>query len=79
MVNLINQKTILIFIGLSMIFLKRLTIYGIDVLTPILASTLVCYTSVYVIRRKEMNALTYITLLVLLIGIILKIYEKRPV
>lgn len=79
MINLLDQKTILLFVGLSILFLNRLTIYGIEILTPLLVFTLVWYTSVYLIKKKEMNALTFITILILLIVIITNIYIKKPV
>ena len=78
MINLLDQKTILLFVGLSILFLNRLTIYGVEILTPVLVFILVWYASVYLIKRKEMNALTFITIIFLLVAITVNIYSKKP-
>ena len=78
MTKFIDQKTILLFVGLSLLFLNRLTLFGVEILTPLLVFALVWYTSVYLIKRKKLNALTIITLIVLLVALIVKIYMKNP-
>lgn len=43
MTKFIDQKTILLFVGLSLLFLNRLTLFGVEILTPLLVFALVWY------------------------------------
>lgn len=76
--NLSTKSQMLIFLSVFTLFCNNVKVFNVDIFLPLVAVIFVCYFSYYFVKKREYDAVTFLTIFYLVILIATKLYFASP-